>query len=79
MLVTKEMTMGAIMEQFPASAEIMQSYGLHCIGCHVNPFESLENGARGHGMSDEQIESMLGELNELAEHQQKQSGIEKSD
>ena len=77
-LVTSDMTMGAIMERFPAAAEIMQSYGLQCIGCHVNPYESLEAGARGHGMTDDVINSMLNELNELAEHQVKQEGSEKS-
>lgn len=64
--------MGAIMERYPAAAEIMQSYGLQCIGCHVNPYESLEAGARGHGMADDVIQSMLAELNELAAHQLKQ-------
>lgn len=44
----------------------MQSYGLHCFGCHVNLFESLEQGVLGHGMSDEQMHSLLKDLNELA-------------
>ncbi len=82
-LITPDMTMGAIMERFPAAAEVMQSYGLQCIGCHVNPYESLEAGARGHGMTDDVINSMLNELNELAAHQLKQEAeggsAEKSD
>lgn len=65
-LITKDMTMGDIIQKYPAAAEIMQSYGLHCFGCHVNLFESLEQGVLGHGMSEEQMSSMLSELNELA-------------
>src|SRR3989344_3789915 len=63
--ITKEMTMGEIIEKYPFASEVMLSYGLHCVGCHVNPYESLENGALGHGMSDEEIASLLQELNDL--------------
>ena len=64
-LITKDMTMGEIIEKYPFASEVMLSYGLHCVGCHVNPYESLENGALGHGMSDEEVSSMLQELNDL--------------
>ncbi len=64
-MITKDMTMGEIIEKFPFASEVMLSYGLHCVGCHVNPYESLENGALGHGMSDEEISSLLQELNDL--------------
>ena len=63
--ITKDMTMGEIIEKFPFASEVMLSYGLHCVGCHVNPYESLENGALGHGMSDTEISSLLQELNDL--------------
>src|SRR3989338_6215172 len=70
--ITKDMTMGEIIEKFPFASEIMLSYGLHCVGCHVNPYESLENGALGHGMSDEEIASLLNELNDRAKTQVKE-------
>lgn len=63
--ITKDMTMGEIIEKYPFASEVMLSYGLHCVGCHVNPYESLENGALGHGMSDTEISSLLQELNDL--------------
>ncbi len=65
-LITKDMTMGEIIEKYPASAEIMLSYGLHCVGCHVNPMESLRDGAKVHGMDEVQVKSMLDELNDMA-------------
>lgn len=70
--ITKEMTMGEIIEKYPFASEVMLSYGLHCVGCHVNPYESLENGALGHGMSDEEISSMLQELNDLVKTHKEQ-------
>ncbi len=66
--ITKDMTMGEIIEKFPFASEVMLSYGLHCVGCHVNPYESLENGALGHGMSDEEISSLIQELNDLVKN-----------
>jgi len=62
--VTKEMTMGEIIEKYPYAAEIMEQFGLHCTGCHVNLYESLENGIRGHGLPEEQIDALVTALNE---------------
>src|SRR3989344_2102085 len=67
-MISKDMTMGEIIEKYPFASEVMLSYGLHCVGCHVNPYESLENGALGHGMSDSEINSMLQELNDLVKN-----------
>lgn len=65
-MVTKEMTMGDIIQKWPAAAEIMQSFGLHCFGCHVNLFESLEQGVMGHGMTEETMNDLLNDLNKMA-------------
>lgn len=42
---------------------LMEEYGFHCIGCMASEFESLEEGAMAHGMSREEIEEMLSDLN----------------
>ncbi len=64
--VMKEMTMGDIIQKWPAAADIMQGYGLHCFGCHVNLFESLEQGVLGHGMTEEVMSNLLADLNKMA-------------
>lgn len=69
--ITKDMAISEILEKVPESAEIMQSYGLHCIGCHINAFESLEQGALGHGLDEEVIENMVKEINEVAAKNEK--------
>ena len=61
--ITKDMTMGEIIEKFPFASEIMLSYGLHCVGCHANVFDTIENGARLHGMDDETIDKIIADLN----------------
>ena len=62
-LITKDMTIGDVVMKYPQLVDLMQGYGLHCIGCSVNPFESLEQGAMGHGMSEDVFEQMLNDLN----------------
>ncbi|MBU0930064.1 MAG: DUF1858 domain-containing protein [Nanoarchaeota archaeon] len=63
--ITKEMTIESIIDKCPDAAEIMFSYGLHCIGCHVAASESLEDGAKAHGLTDKQINEMVKEINKI--------------
>ncbi|MFH1978419.1 MAG: iron-sulfur cluster assembly accessory protein [Candidatus Aenigmatarchaeota archaeon] len=63
LVVTKSMTIGEVIQTFPKSSEIMLEYGLHCVGCHVNPYESIEAGARGHGLDDKVIDNIVNDIN----------------
>ena len=71
-LITKDMTLGDILNKYPATAEVMLAYGLHCIGCHLSPFESLEAGSMGHGMSQKDFNALLKDINAVAEKSKKQ-------
>ena len=64
-VVDKDMIIADVIKKYPAAAEVMASYGLTCIGCHSNPYESIEAGARVHGMSDGEIEEMIKDINEI--------------
>jgi iron-sulfur cluster assembly protein len=66
-LITRDMTVGEIVEQYPQVAEVFLEYGLHCVGCHVAFWETIEEGARGHGMDEETIDMMLRDANSLAQ------------
>ena len=63
LLITKETIIGDIVENYPETIEPLMEMGVHCVGCHVSPFESLEDGFRGHGMSDEEISEAVTKLN----------------
>ncbi len=77
--ITKDMTIGEVVAKWPETAEIMLGYGLHCIGCHVNPYESIEGGAMGHGMSSETVDGMLKEMNEaVSGHEDKDINLSDS-
>lgn len=66
-IITKETLIGEIMAKFPKLASVlMEEYGLHCAGCGMAAMETLEMGARAHGMKMREISQMVLKLNQLA-------------
>ena len=65
-VITKDMTVGEIIEKYPQVIGTLTEYGLHCVGCHVNTMETIEQGSMGHGMPKEVFEEMLEKANEAA-------------
>ena len=52
-----------IMEESPRAAELLAEYGIHCVGCYFSEEDTLETGGELHGMSDEEIDEMIEEIN----------------
>lgn len=61
--ITKTMTIEEIVTKHPRSVQILMKYGLRCIGCSVAVWETLEQGARAHGIRGKELNNMLKELN----------------
>lgn len=61
--IKKTDTLGEIIEKYPEVAPVLASAGLHCIGCHVSSYESIEQGCLAHGMQPRDIEEMLENAN----------------
>ncbi|HLD43375.1 MAG TPA: iron-sulfur cluster assembly accessory protein [Candidatus Nanoarchaeia archaeon] len=66
--ITRDLTIQEIFQLYPGKAQklaqIMTSAGLHCIGCGASVFETIEEGVLGHGMSEEELDSLVKELND---------------
>jgi len=63
--INKKMIIAEVLEQRPEIADILvEKYELHCVGCPMGRMESLEDGAKAHGMSDKEIEKMVEDLNQ---------------
>ncbi len=73
-LISKEMTIGEVISKYPETAEIMTSYGLHCVGCGVNPYESIGDGCTGHGMDEDTLNKMMNEINKIIEDKDNNKG-----
>ena len=63
--VTKDMKVMEIIENYPEAVPILMGYGLHCIGCVFSEFDTLETGAKTHGIDNETIDMMVRDVNEI--------------
>jgi len=59
--VSKDMTIGAIINVDEGIVPILLASGMHCIGCPSSQGESLEEAAMVHGMD---ADALLGTINE---------------
>ena len=62
--IQKDMTIEEAVRLYPETIPVFLKYGLHCIGCHVANWESIEQGAATHGITT--FNDMLRDLNEVA-------------
>ena len=67
--ITKDMAISEVIERYPSIIETLLMTGVHCIGCHVSYVETLEQGMRGHGMADEEINQVIEEMNKVVEEE----------
>ena len=65
MQVTKEMTIGQVIQVDPRTIEVFLKYGMHCIGCGAASWETIAETAYTHGITD--IDGMVNELNLVIE------------
>ena len=61
--ITREMTFAELMEKHSDAANTLFESGLHCIGCGMAMYETLEQGCMAHGMNKKQIDDLIKKLN----------------
>lgn len=62
MTITKEMTIEEVVSEHPETMLVFMKHGLHCVGCHVSAFESIEEGAMAHGIN---VDALVEDLNKV--------------
>jgi hybrid cluster-associated redox disulfide protein len=62
--ITKDMTFFEVMRTHPGAVKVLQKHNLGCVGCMGAQNESLEQGARAHGLD---VEVLLKDLNAAIE------------
>lgn len=58
--ISKEMTIGEVVQTYPQTIEVFLKHGLMCFGCAIARFENVEQGAQAHGIS---VEALMTDLN----------------
>ncbi|MDY7039954.1 MAG: DUF1858 domain-containing protein [Chloroflexota bacterium] len=60
MVITKDMAIGEVVQNYPKTVQVFLSHGLMCVGCAVARFENIEQGAQAHGID---VEVLMKDLN----------------
>lgn len=69
-MITKDMTIGELVQQYPSVVEVLMEEGVSCVGCGAAYFETIEEGLQGHGRSDEEIDAVVAKLNQAIPSEQ---------
>jgi iron-sulfur cluster assembly protein len=72
--ISKDMMINDIITSHPYLAEYIMDFGVHCVGCGASAYETLEEGFMGHGMSDEEVDDVIVQLNKIILENDKESG-----
>jgi hybrid cluster-associated redox disulfide protein len=67
MAIKKEMPIGDVVKSHPETVPVFMQHGLHCIGCAVAAFESIEEGATAHGID---VDALIEDLNKATQAEQ---------
>lgn len=62
-VLTKSDLLLNVSQESPRAAELLAEYGLHCLNCFFNEFDTLEMGAAVHGMTQEEVSDMITDIN----------------
>jgi iron-sulfur cluster assembly accessory protein len=61
--VTKNTTLGDLVDRHPEAIPVLFSHGLHCIGCHFAATETIGQGCKAHGMDTKDVRALLKDVN----------------
>ena len=62
-VLTKEMVIGEVVENYPAVAEVLAESGLGCMDCSASGEETILQGFMSHGLTESDVENLLAEIN----------------
>lgn len=73
--ITGKETIIEILNQLPEAEAILTAHGLHCVGCSVRSYETLEEGCRSHGFTEPELQNILEDLNLCSEEKKRQKKV----
>ena len=62
MEISKEMTIGELLQKAPQAAPVLLGAGMHCLGCPASQGESIEEAAMVHGID---VDALMEQLTAL--------------
>ena len=64
MLITENMSISDVVEQYPQTVDVFRNHGMGCLGCSAARFENIGQGAAAHGID---IRTLITALNKVIE------------
>lgn len=61
MKITKDMSIGQVVSEYPQTIPVFQIHGMGCFGCASARFENIEQGAQAHGID---VDTLMRDLND---------------
>jgi len=62
-MITKDTNFIELLEKKPEAFNLLFQAGLHCLGCSMSAYETIEQGCLAHGMSQKDIANLIKQLN----------------
>lgn len=59
MEISKDITIGKLLEIAPEKADILLNAGMHCLGCPASQAETIEEACEVHGIDVEELMKQL--------------------
>ena len=70
-MITKDMTIGELVQQYPSVVEILIEEGVRCVGCGAAHFETIEEGLSSHGKTEEEIDAIIKKMNGIVKRERR--------
>ena len=64
-MINKTMNITEIIKKNPKAQDILLKFGLGCANCGLGAVETLEEGAKAHGLSVKEVNELLNKLSEI--------------
>jgi len=59
--ISKDMSIGEVVQKHPETVAVFFQHGLGCVGCAAARFENIEQGAKAHGID---VDNLVKDLNQ---------------
>jgi hybrid cluster-associated redox disulfide protein len=58
--ITKKMTFAEVLNKYPETVNVFLKNGMTCVGCPLSRSETIEQGAKAHGVN---VKKLINDLN----------------
>ena len=62
MAIEKTSIIGDVLDQYPQTAPVFMSIGMHCLGCPASRGESIEEACTVHGVDPDELIAKINEV-----------------